>query len=633
VNFPKSLLAKNFIDRNDMGKTKSSDFGDKIDAAIDDLFKPQRTVEIDPLTSEVKVPVEVKAPVDAEKKAAPATSTADDNSQSAPLSLLLEKLDQSFLTLDWEITPKGVTDFQDLLADIKQIIKPEVADLHSLISAMNEILDKISTAPEQVPPSASKTLQTGIGLLKEFSADNQLDPQKLKTDAAAIIKGLQKITPDISKPDSPEPAEAQGAEFGEDLMRADLPEVKVPLELTNLINLHLTILAQCINRILPLEKLFGQNNLYDKYLSAHQFVRQSLEEEKDRLSTALNASYNVPPTDPAGHLPAGLATALESHISVLRECQETIRPIEILARKKGAKKLYKVEKEIRQQLEHQIFPLNKALSGEYLAVCTSTSPDFSELLAKLADHIDDLGKCIKQVIPLENLFGKTKGYEKLHAAQKRIRVQLEIQKKNLSTAKERFDSAQRPLDSAQPTTHNNTSISPAAENIFTKAQACPWSNLRAATWNGQMVALLPEELAFEDRDGKAAKKLRPRQEITIKIKKLKAWPWTKLAPTFSGDLASLPESKICALELNELMPLMPLTDANAAAPRNERMIFLYKDARGGFAILDGPTKEMAIDKSWQWQPLDGAQGFMLKGFIVKGNERLPVLSVAYGREG
>ncbi len=604
---------------------KNNDFNDKIDAAIDNLFKPQQAVEIDPLTSEVvqkqdnKDAIKIKA--DPRKQNNPIISDepkaknkdADENTKESKLRDLLAKLDQSFLTIDWEITGTNTKNLQAILASVKQLSDPENTDLHSLFSSLNELVSKIATAPDKIPPYALKTLQKGIVLIKDAATKNAAAQNGLRKSVAELNLEIKELTSAISQPANNEPPEVQNQEFGADLMGADLPEAKISLELTNLVNLHLTILAQCINRILPLEKLFGQNDLYKKYLDAHQFIRQTLEEEKDRLATALNASLNDSQADlDKNHLPAGLSNALQSHIATLKKCRETILPIEELARQKGAKKLYRVEKEIRQQLEQQISPLNQALAGKYIAIGTQSVSDFPELFTTLKEHNDDLAKCIKQVIPLENLFGKTKGYEKLHAAQKRIRVQLEIQHKKLSTA----------MQSAQESTPA-TSVS-----INTTNQPSPWDTVCLANWNGQMVALLPNELGFEDSSGRAAKKLRPNQNMTLRLKKLKNWPWTKLAPMFKGDLMSVPESELNHLELPRLTPLMPATDDKDTRPQEETLIFLYSHGQGGAAIIEGSTRELTIADDWQWQPLINSQGFMLKGFLVKGEESLPVLSIA-----
>ena len=615
--------------------TKESDFNDKIDEAIDNLFKPQRTVEIDPVTSEVKDTIEEISPEpdkstttsgnrpkpqnkkeNADIPAQPGSpdiatavrpqSNVEENPKPSQLNDLLNELEQSFLTLDWEVTERGVANFRNSLAKIKNIINPRHINVLSVISLLDSAVEKMSSAPEKVPPSAAKTLQKGVVMLKDFAIDKGTE------SAAAVINDLQELITAIANPGINKAPEEEPA-FGDDLMGADLPEVRIPLELTNLLNLHLTIISQCINRILPLEKLFGQNHLYDKFLNDHRNVRQTLEEEKERLATALNASYNATPSDPDSlPLPTGLAAAIKSHIAILRECQETILPIEQLAQKKGANKLYKVEREIRQQLEQQITPLNKALTGTYHNTSTSNaSCDFTKLFKTFEDHIDGLTKCVKQVIPLENLFGKTKGYEKLHAAQKRIRVQLEVQRKQLSTA----------LESAA-----STPVARGATDV--RGEVCPWSKLLIVSWNGQKVALLPDELAFEDVSGRAKKRLRPQQNMTLTIRKLKTWPWSKLGPMFSGELSTLPKAELNNMLLPRLMPLMPVTARDAAPPQQETLIFLYKNGRGGSAIMDSPSQEMTVEKEWQWHPLESPDGFMLIGFLEKGEERLPVLSVA-----
>ena len=97
-------------------------------------------------------------------------------------------------------------------------------------------------------------------------------------------------------------------------------------------------------------------------------------------------------------------------------------------------------------------------------------------------HLDAITKCIKQVVPLENLFGKTKGYEKLHAVQKRIRIQLEVLRKQF--AKE-FESFSLQLSLSQP--------APAAAQD-TKPYC---KTLLQASWAGQTVAFFPHQMALQ----------------------------------------------------------------------------------------------------------------------------------------
>lgn len=621
-------------------KTPLGDFNDNIDSAIDNLFTAKRKIEIDPLTNEVRAETTPKAPPmpgaeDKELSPSPSPTSQKTDSTKPPadmpmvpkaedkqkepaahkLNILVTRLEQNFLTLDWEVTKKGVTDFQAVLTDIKRLLRTEEPAVHKVISFMGQILTTMASSPENVPPAAARTLKKGIALLKRLPPGNQELQGDLKKAAEEAIQELRHITSAIQSTaaGAGQTAEQGGTEFGDDLIAADLPEGRVPLALSNLINLHLTILAQCINRILPLEKLFGQNDLYKQYLADHREVREMLEEEKDRLAAALNADYSDLPFVSSRPIPEGLLAALESHLPILRQCQEKIEPIEDLAKRKNAKKLYKVEHEIRQQLENQNLLLSKVISGDVnhaeSMVGMPASNELQQVLEKLREG---LGRSIKQVIPLENLFGKTKGYEKLHAAQKRIRLQLETQKKQLSGALEKIGTP--------PATPESALTSP-------KPQSAPWDKMLKASWNGQVVALLPDEIAFEDPSGKACKKISA-DLPTFAVNKLKAWPWTKLRPLVNGELADLTEAQLANFKLPPLAFMMPDLGKTSAGPPQGTLIILYRNGKGGNTVLDGPTEDFPIDKDWSWEPLPNVNGLILKGFLVRAQEHVPVLSVA-----
>ncbi|HFQ81950.1 MAG TPA: hypothetical protein ENK33_11355, partial [Desulfobacterales bacterium] len=121
-----------------MSEKGQANFADQIDDAIDELFTARRAIEIDPLTNEVKelagaedaapqpapedrkaenspsadslpqprsTPAWVDSPPESESKG----KTAEDK-PGGQLNLLLKRLDQTFLSLDWEVSKTGTDD-------------------------------------------------------------------------------------------------------------------------------------------------------------------------------------------------------------------------------------------------------------------------------------------------------------------------------------------------------------------------------------------------------------------------------------------------------------------------------------------------------------------------------------------
>ncbi|VAW32831.1 hypothetical protein MNBD_DELTA03-1258, partial [hydrothermal vent metagenome] len=485
-----------------MSEKSQANFADQIDDAIDELFTARRAIEIDPLTNEVKELADAEdaapRPVAEDQKAdnspppdsppqPPTTPNGEsthpaleskekaaDKPGGSQLNLLLNRLEQTFLALDWEVSRTGTDDFLALLDDLRQLLNNSDEELRRVIDLTHSLISAIAEKPAQVPPRASGSLRKVIVLFKDFTSPDKAP--EVKTKAAGLIKELQAINEEISTEvvdnagQSRQPAPDNDA-FGPEIIAADLPDV-IPREISNIVNLHLSILAQCINRLLPLEKLFGQNSRYAEYLAIHRQVRETLEEEKDRLSTALSTSYGS--TQP-GRIPEVLSDALRSDIETIKQCLNKLKPVAELARRKKAVKLYRAEQEIGRQLDSQQKLLAMGLRHGFHPEQLPSSP---ALTAAVREHIEALGRCIKQILPLENLFGKTKGYDKLHAAQRRIRLYLESQKKQL-------------------TTRLRETGTTAAKQPAAPAAASPWPVLFKARWQGITVLIPPDELAIE----------------------------------------------------------------------------------------------------------------------------------------
>ncbi len=612
-----------------MSEKGQANFADQIDDTIDELFTARRAIEIDPLTNEVKelagpegaaphpAPEEQQAdnspPPDSPPRppAAPAGETSppapesggktagDKPSGNDQLNLLLNRLDQTFLALDWEVSRAGADDFQALLDDLRQLLNNSDEELRQVIDLTRHLMSAIAEKPTQVPPRASGSLRRAIMLFKDFTSPEKAP--EIKAKAAGLIKELQAINGEISTNGSDNAGQdsrpaPDNDTFGPEIISADLPD-GIPQEISNIVNLHLSILAQCINRLLPLEKLFGQSPRYAEYLTIHRQVRETLEEEKDRLSTALSTSYG--PIQP-GQIPEILSSALSSNIETIKQCLNKLRPVAELARRKKAVKLYRAEQEIGRQLDSQQKLLAMGLRHGFHQ--EQNSPASPALAAAVRDHIEALGKCIKQILPLENLFGKTKGYDKLHAAQRRIRLYLETQKKQLTA---RLQEAGTTMTEKQP--------APAA--------ASPWPVLFKARWQGITVLIPPDELTIEAQ-GRPAKLP---SDQPLAVKKLRPRPWSKLQPLFKGELAKMPEAALRRLELPWLAPLTNAPDQ--VNRKSGSLIILYKNQQGGGAVIDEPGTEISIDDNWRWQEAGTDEHFMFKGFLWRHEERLPVLSV------
>jgi hypothetical protein len=620
-------------------KSPRDEFQLDIDSAIDNLFNPSRSIEIDPQTGEVKeksAPEEATLSLSMEKDEASSGSEISFEQQEAkksPEEQLLEELDQSFMALDWEISSTNIKNFQGLLSKTNALLKLDRQSAPGkVVLLMDQVLKAMDATPDELPATAVKTLQKGLVILREVADSDSGSmeaaaslAQKTIPDLEGILSASRKHAVEQPGMKASQEQEQVSTAIGsaapeEDLslpdeMILEIPDELLPLDLSNAINLHLTMLAQCINRILPLEKLFSQNPRYSKLLARHREIRELLEEEKDLITSALISDSAKSVKSPDSNIPTGLLQTLKNHLAAL---QNPITQLQLLeesfAGKKGYEKLSNIEHSILDQLQQQITALQNLIEGNPAIPRQEQSGVSARISAILANHITVLAECVKSLLPMENLFGKTKGYEKLYNLQKRIRIRISEQEVFLK--KVLAGAGQTPLSTAPSDTENISSH---------EAENPPWPILRIGNWCGEKVGFIPEQIAFEDHAPACTKKLLKNDSTDFALNSLRKWPWTKLKPLLQNKLASLEEKRLSALEVPVLNNPSPIKKQPAKSG-NETLILLYDGENGAAAVLDGPTKELSINPSYRWHPARYPGKKVLTGHLVTEKDTIPVIS-------
>jgi hypothetical protein len=234
------------------------------------------------------------------------------------------------------------------------------------------------------------------------------------------------------------------------------------------------------------------------------------------------------------------------------------------------------------------------------------------LIEAVNAHLTVLGKCIaKRIIPVENLFAKTPGYEKLHAIHTELRERLERQKENLIKAL----GADYQADAAAPVEPTGGQSAKSAGS----AAVCPWQTVALATWGGKTVGFLPEQIVYQGKPARRVRKCGP----FLAIKKLKRGFFGKIGFMVQGEQGFHDEATLKTLTI----PVALGSDAENCAPQaGNSLLILFKENSGMAFWLEEPTEQLDIVPGYQWEPLADPTTLVAGNLTVKG-KTVPIITL------
>ncbi len=339
------------------------EFSAKISDAVDDMFNPVRRIEIDPATNEV---IELDVPTLPLKEGAvsssagTATEVTATKGSASDKQETLAKLDQSLMTLDWEVSRSNVGNMRDLLDQaVQEYDLGAFASDGGMVALMHKLLYRMNESPENVPTSGPLALKNSLIALKAaavegqpFSADTRI---KIEKAQAALVAVLPEDTISIAMP-PPEVAVAP---------------VQLPEPLDTALNHHLRCLDGLLKqRLSPVETFFGNAPSMSKLYTIIKGVNEQLSQQRTSMKQILAGS--VPSVVAVNDLvPVAIDISKESqavlqyHLQVLDHCSRRIAPIENLFNNMaGQNKLHAIHYEVRCGLVDQKNYLMAILSGD-----------------------------------------------------------------------------------------------------------------------------------------------------------------------------------------------------------------------------------------------------------------------------
>ncbi len=532
------------------------DFNAKISDAVDDLFNAVRQIEIDPATNEVKElgtptpkaetespALELESQAAGQPAAAAPTPSAAAPSASVKNQELLAKLDQSLMTLDWEVSRSNAGNMRDLLdkAAREYDLGPLVGE-GGVISLMHKLLAAMSEAPESVPTSGPLALKSSLSAIKAAALEGQPYSAETRSTLEQAQNALLSVLPEQGS--VPVTATAPAASAAPPL----------PQEFQGALKNHIGRLNQLLGkRLVPVEQFFGRTASLAKLHVVVKSVREQIADQVEQLKAALNGSYGniMPVADPVAvtiKLGNECQMLMQYHLQVLNHCARRIAPIEkLFADMDGQQKLHAIHFEIRSGLMGQLNYVASALAGE---------------------------------------FGPLPPLPKLATA--------------------------APATSSQGP----------ASTASAASTACPWTTVMVGRWRGEHIAFIPEQVCFQGKGGFGAGNVARQQ--SLKLKKLKSWPWSGLKSKFRGTLAEKTNKELASLEFPVLDVPVP-----ASGRDGKNIVVLFQAAKGGVILVDSPLEDLELGDQYQWHASTSSEGDLIGGTISSDfGDPIPVVDVS-----
>jgi len=239
----------------------------------------------------------------------------------------------------------------------------------------------------------------------------------------------------------------------------------------------------------------------------------------------------------------------------------------------------------------------------------------------VSQHLEALEQTIARILPVEKVLGAQPEASKLYLFQRSIRLSLQEEYDRLSQF---FLGKTKEWEEPGP-------IAPAATSGTDKPQEermpsadLPFNRLMICTVDGMKIGLIPEQVALISKPGPFTKG-KVRKADSIKLGSLRKWPWSKLMPETSGELSQKSEKELASLEL----PVLRTIGENTVEAEKDFVAVVLIHEGKGFVLLtaDNPIEEQFSKEEWQWKP--ESSGY-LKGILDSETETVHLLDCRNG---
>lgn len=597
-------------------------FTSEIEDTIDDLFTPKKQIEIDPLTQEVKV-------LSGEEEGTESASSPAEGDEQAPSQETPEieiSLAES-LEIEEAEEDKGAEAVEDMSEEAE-------ADL-----AVEEALSELEIEPEPAASSGSPEQPDQDEEGEDLSFDLEIEPE-----GAAEQTGAKEASEPGSNAASPvveldmEEAEAVSSESSS-VETAGPPSCLEELKQTiftieweirsDQIDTALEQIARIEKEIpaMPPEML---SVLIPAMILVLKKIRSAPDEVAPSAPGLLKRSVELMEAAVSGgQLPeeaSSLARELEAAAGKEGAVAEDVQELDFEIEPEPASKAQPAEPDSGEMEPAGSEPL-VAAGEEVLPEPVSSiqfdheqkafPPEAEELLR---EHLGVIDRLIQKILPVEEVLKEQAGAEKLYQFQASIRRTLQEERDRMS----RFFFGQSPasqLDSAgKKAAAGSEAGSEMAEAAALVDQSHPYGELVCLSCDGVKIAVPSDQVALVIRPG-FRNKGRIRKAESLRLKELKAWPWSKLAPSAQAGLSGLSEKELSSIEL----PVIRQIEGQMLEPPSSFVVTVIHDGKTG-CILLGSAEPMPLEEDssdFKWRP--GEKGFE-KGTLETDDEIIHLIA-------
>ena len=498
----------------------------EIDDTIDDLFKPSKKIEIDPLTQEVKdveqeqedFPVAFEL-TEEEKKAAQAKPETEQDRE--PEGLAVEEQSETLVELDLELEVEGET--AEVVSEAEKVKTPD-----DMKAKLEQLKQQIFTIEWEITESQiHETLSLISGLMAAPEVNGQPQAHSMMALMENVLRNFQYYPENI-------PAIAP------------------------------SILKKTTQYLIDL--LTGKDSSIDSDNSLLQDLKALVEKPEKSEKKIDHEQIPVLDEEPeqAGDM-QGSAPAVE-------------QPTE--------QKQPQVDVLVSMEKEENPATAPAEPADDFL------SEQGRHLLKK---HLIELKRYINRIESLEKLLSKTPGMDKLYSFQHDIRLGLEGQLTELSGFF--FQNVELYLPERGPARKEST------DNSGTAPAQSPWQELFSISIDGVEVGFPADQVVYVSGPPWHSKSA-IKKAATLSLNKLKPWPWSKLKGLFRGRLGGLEDSVLSSMQFPVVRQIGGL---KLPVPPNFTVILLF-DGKKGVALLSEKIPigiEIPGDAKWTEIRADG----------------------------
>jgi hypothetical protein len=299
---------------------------------------------------------------------APESSVPEVRKSSEPPANeeLFAKLEEALLTIDWEVNSENILKGKSLLSKLGSAEGWSKTSLPGRVAdQMDKVLSSMLESPEQSSVSAPSQLKNALKTLKESGTPGAEADQKLKT----TLDNLHELLASD---------ETSSRRINDDLQAAT-----------------------------PVES-----------------IPSLIEEPTFDFSLELDMEPSADHASSQGAtVPLKTTEALRKYTVSLAGLIKLLTPMEdLFASRPAMAKLHAATKRLKEKLASQEKLFRKTFSPDF-----STYNGLGTLNSWLESQLEVIKRCVNRIGKMERLFGKTAGYEKLHARSQKIRKSLEKQ--------------------------------------------------------------------------------------------------------------------------------------------------------------------------------------------------------------